>query len=70
MSFSAWTTPGDKNRSQTLISVQLPEMGEKESSLEMLQIDCSDNPSADVNPVVLISNNKHRNQKANKAWNI
>lgn len=32
MSFFA-QTPGEKNRSQTLISVQLPEMGENEFSL-------------------------------------
>lgn len=26
----------------------------------MLQIDCSDNPEVDLNPVALISNNKHK----------
>jgi len=36
----------------------------------MIQINVSDNPAAEPNPIALISNNKHTNQQANKAWNI
>lgn len=36
----------------------------------MLQINHSNNPAAELSPIALISNNKHTNQQANKAWNI
>lgn len=36
----------------------------------MLQINRSDNPAAELSQIALISNNKHTNQQANKAWNI
>lgn len=36
----------------------------------MLQINRSDNPAAELNPIALTSNNKQTDQRANKAWNI
>lgn len=56
MSFFPQTTPAEKSRSQTLISVQL-KWGKRSFHFVMLQIDCSDNPEVDLNPVALISNN-------------
>lgn len=36
----------------------------------MLKINRTDNPEAELSQIALMSNNKHTNQQANKAWNI